>query len=198
MNAEQSARRFRLAMMMALMIALALGSFWVLEVMRRSAGDFVPDTARTEPDFYVEKFSYVKLSGSGEARYHISGTRLTHNPKDDSYDIEQPLISNQSTTNPSPTTLRADRARVDSDYSRVHLYDNVHLDRPASPTNDDFHLTSEYLLLLPDDDVMQTDRRVDIKSGRATLTGIGMYANNATRQFRLASNVHGTYQAPPR
>jgi len=198
MNSEQSTRRFRLALILAVMISLALGSFWVLEVMRRNASDFVPDTARTEPDFYVEKFSYVRISTDGETRYRISGKRLTHNPKDNSYDIEQPVVSNQNMTNPAPTTLRADRARVDSDYSKIHLYDNVHMDRPASPTADDLHLTSDYLLLLPDDDVAQTDKAVHIKSGRSTLTGIGMFANNATREFRLSSNVHGTYQAPMR
>jgi lipopolysaccharide export system protein LptC len=184
--------------MLALMIALALGSFWVLEVLRRGAGDFVPNIARSEPDFYVEKFSYVKLSSTGEARYHISGTRLTHNPKDDSYDIQQPLVSNLSKSNPAPTTLRAERARIDSDYSKVHLYNDVHMDRPASPTSDPLHVKSEYLLVLPDDDVVQTDKPVNITSGRSTLTGVGMFLNNATREFRLSSNVHGTYQAPTR
>jgi lipopolysaccharide export system protein LptC len=198
MSPTQSTRRFRLVAILALMIALALGSFLVLEVMRRSAADFVPNIARSEPDFYVENFSYVKMSSTGEARYHISGTRLTHNPKDDSYDIQQPLLSNLSTSNPAPTTLRAEHARVDSDYSKVHLYDNVHMNRPASPTTEPLHVKSEYLLVLPDDDVVQTDKPVDITLGRSTLTGSGMFINNATREFRLSSNVHGTYQAPTR
>jgi lipopolysaccharide export system protein LptC len=198
MNAAQSTRRFRVAALLALMIALALGSFWVLEVMRRDGGDLLPNTTRTEPDFYVDKFSYVRMSGSGEARYHMSGSKLTHNPTDDSYDIQQPLLSNQSKSNPAPTTLRAERARVDSDYGKVHLYDNVHLDRPASPTSDELHVKSDYLLVLPDDDVVKTDKPVHITSGRSTLSGVGMFLNNATREFRLSSNVHGTYQAPTR
>jgi lipopolysaccharide export system protein LptC len=194
----RAVRRFRLVMVMALMIALALGSFWILEVMRRSSSDYVPNVARSEPDFYVEKFSYVKMSRTGAARYHISGARLTHNPLDDSYDIELPVINNKSGSNGSPTTVRAERARVDSDNSKVHLYDNVQLERPASPNSERLQVKSEYMLVLPDDDVVQTDKPVEINLGQSKLNGTGMFANNATRELRLSSNVHGTYQARAR
>lgn len=201
MSDARSARRFRLAIIMALMIALALGSFWVLEVMRRSTADFVPNVARTEPDFYVEKFSYVKISRTGESRYHISGERLTHNPQDDSYDIVLPVINNKSTgsgnsnSNRSPMTVRADRGHVEADSSKVHLYENVQMDRAASAKSEPLHISSEYMLVLPDDDIVQTDKPVEITMGQSKLNGTGMFANNATRELRLSSNVHGTYQA---
>jgi lipopolysaccharide export system protein LptC len=72
----------------------------------------------------------------------------------------------------------------------------VHIDRPATPTSEHFHVKSDYLLVLPDDDVMQTDKPVDITLGTSTLTGTGMLANNATRELRVLSNVHATYQPP--
>jgi lipopolysaccharide export system protein LptC len=49
--------------------------------------------------------------------------------------------------------------------------------------------------VLPDDDVVQTDKPVEITMGQSKLNGTGMFANNATRELRLSSNVHGTYQA---
>jgi lipopolysaccharide export system protein LptC len=39
---------------------------------------------------------------------------------------------------------------------------------------------------------------VEITLGQSKLTGTGMMANNATRELRLTSNVHGTYQASAR
>lgn len=194
---KTSPRRFRLVAILAPMIALALGSFWLLEVMRRDTGETGPEAARTEPDFYVEKFNYVKLAQNGKVQYHFSGDRLTHNPQDDSYDILHPVVVSVG-DGPAPMTMRSERAHINSDSSKVHLYENVHLDRPATADSEHLHLKSEYLLLLPDDDVMQTDKPVVITSGQSILTGVGMFANNATREFRLASNVHGTYQAPPR
>jgi lipopolysaccharide export system protein LptC len=186
--------RIRLFMTLAPLVVLALASFWLYEVMRRATDTVVPNPERNEPDFYVEKFSYVKLSKTGSAQYHFSGERLTHNPQDDSYDIVNPVVSNISNPD-APMTIRAERARVNSDNSQVHLYRNVRMDRPASATAEPIRIRSEYMLVLPDDDVMKTDKPVEITTDRAKLTGTGMVANNATREFNLTSNVHGTYQA---
>lgn len=189
--------RLRSIVTLAVLIMLALGSFWLYEVLRRASADVIPNPERVEPDFYVEKFSYVKLSKTGAAHYHFAGARMTHNPQDDSYDIALPVVRNLS--NPeSPMTMRAERARVSSDNSQVHLYDNVVMDRPGTPTAEPMRISSEYLLVLPDDDVVKTDKPVNITVGSSTLTGTGMFANNATREFTLSSNVHGTYQAPLR
>lgn len=197
MNNTRAARRFRLTMLLALLIALALGSFWLYEVMRRAADDAEPERVRKEPDFYVENFSYIKMGPSGKAQYHFSGARLTHNPQDDSYDIAQPVVNNLDSAKP-PMTIRSQRATLNNDNSEVHLYDNVRLDRPASPANEAMQVRSEYLLLLTEEDVVKTDRPVDITMGQSKLTGTGMVANNATRELHLTSNVHGTYQAPAR
>jgi lipopolysaccharide export system protein LptC len=189
--------RIRFFMTLAPLVVVALASFWLYEVMRRATDTVVPNAERSEPDFYVEKFRYVKLSKSGSAQYHFAGERLTHNPQDDSYDIVQPVVNNISNAD-APMTIWAERARINSDYSQVHLYENVRMDRPASATSEPVRIRSEYMLVLPDDDVMKTDKPVEIITDRAKLTGTGMVANNATREFNLTSNVHGTYQAPVR
>ncbi|TFW03049.1 LPS export ABC transporter periplasmic protein LptC [Oxalobacteraceae bacterium OM1] len=190
-------RRFRVLVVLAPLIALALGSFWLMEVMRRSTEDIVPTAQRTEPDFYVERFSYVKMSPRGQPQYHFSGARLTHDPIQDTYEIRDPQIRTVDMSHP-PTTLRAEVAKVNSDNSEVRLFRNVQLDRPATPDSEHLHVASEYMLLLPDDDIVRTDKPVQMSLGTATLNGTGMYANNATRELRLASNVHGTYQPPAR
>ncbi len=195
MSAARPPNRFSLVVLIALGAALALGSFWVLEVMRRSSSASIPDVPRTEPDYYVEKFSFVRMSKTGLARYNISGKRLTHNPTDDSHAIELPVVNSFGNDRP-PMTTHARRALVEHDNTKVHMYENVHVDRAATATSEHFHLQSEYLLILPDDDVMQTDKPVEITLGTSKLTGTGMVANNATGELRLSSNVHATYQPP--
>lgn len=197
MNDARTAQRFRLAVILALLMALGLGSFWLYEIMRRATDEALPNSARKEPDFYVENFSYIKISPTGKAQYHVSGSRLTHNPQDESYDMVLPVVRNVNNTAP-PMTIRSERATANNDNSELHLYDNVHLDRPASPQNEALHVTSEYMLVLPDDDIVKTDKPVEITLGTSKLTGTGMLANNATRELHLANNVHGTYQAPAR
>lgn len=197
MTSKRTSDRFRLLVLIALATALALGSFWLFDVMRRSIDDTLPAIVRTEPDYTVEKFSLVRLSKTGEARYNISGIKLTHFPQTDSYEIEQRLLKNFRAERP-PLTLRAKRAVADPGNSKIQLYDDVQMDRPASPVSQQFHLTSEYLLVLPDDDVMQSDKAVDITLGTTHLTGVGMFANEATREFRLAGQVRGQFQAARR
>lgn len=177
--------------------ALALASFWVVEVMRRSADDFIERPQRTEPDFYVDQFNYVKMSRSGAAQYHLSGARLTHNPRDDSYDIQLPVVRSLRDSE-EPMVVKSRRAWVNSDSSEVHMFNEVHMDRPATADRERLQLRSEHMLVLPDDDAMKTNVPVKITLGASQLSGTGMFANNATRELSLHNKVHGAYQAPKR
>jgi lipopolysaccharide export system protein LptC len=196
MSAESSANRFRLGLLIALSVALALGSFWVLEVLRKTGGTDLQDVPRSTPDFYVKNFTFVKMAKSRTARYNISGDVLTHLPLDDSYEITKPVIYHLANNLP-PMVMRSERALVNSDNSEIQMIDNVDVDRPASGTTQNFHLTSDYLLLLPNDDVMKTDKPVKMRMGTTLLDGTGMVANNATRQLDLAARVHGVFAPAP-
>lgn len=195
MKSVNSANGVRLIVLIAISAALALGSFWLVEVMQRQTEDSLPARARTEPDFYVEKFNFVRMGKTGDARYNLTGTEMKHYPQDDSYQVQNPVMHSYSANKP-PMVSRSLRATVSNNSSEVHMYDNVHIDRPASATSRHFQLTTSYLLLLPDDDVMKTPNPVEIKIGDSVLNGAGMFANNATGEFRLSSKVKGQYQSP--
>ncbi|MBV8667249.1 MAG: LPS export ABC transporter periplasmic protein LptC [Burkholderiaceae bacterium] len=193
MNEARAANRLRLLAILAATAAMALGSFWLRDVMLRGADHGNDRTQRLDPDYYVENFNFVRASKVGQARYAISGTKLTHFPGDDSYQIDMPVIRSLSVDRPS-MVARALRAVANSDASKVEMEDDVRIDRPESKLAPAFHLKSQYVQLLPDDEVMQTDRAVDIVQGNAEISGAGMYANNATLVFSLAHNVHTVIQ----
>jgi lipopolysaccharide export system protein LptC len=193
----RSTFRLRFMLLLALCVALTLGSFWIMEVMRKDTEQMMPSAPRVAPDYYVEKFNYVQLAVNGQPRYNISGQRLTHNPGDDSFDVTLPVIHSLDKESP-PMTLRSDTAKIEDNNSKVNLYGNVNADRPATAKSSKLHLQSDYLLLLPDDDIMKSDKPVEITIDQSKMTGTGMYANNATRELRLLSNVRGTYRAAPR
>ncbi len=190
-----SAERVRVLVLVAIALAMALGSLWVLEVIRNGLNESMQNTPRNEPDYYVEQFKFVRMTNTGQVHYAVSGERLTHNPQNASFEIQHPIVTSLSGNQP-PITARAERAVSEQDNSKVHLYDNVIVDRPASATTEHFQFKSDYMLALPDDDVVQTDKPVDIALGTSRLTGTGMYVNNATREFKLTSKVRGIYQSP--
>lgn len=195
MKAIRPATGMRLIVLIALSAALALGSFWLVEVMQKKTEDSLPARVRTEPDFYVEKFNFVRMGNTGEARYNLTGTEMKHYPQDGSYQIQNPVMHSYSADRP-PMISRSLRATVTNNSSEIHMYDNVHIDKPASPTSQHFQLKTSYLLILPDDDIMKTPKPVELHLGKSTLNGTGMFANNATGEFHLSSNVKGLYQAP--
>jgi lipopolysaccharide export system protein LptC len=192
---KKDRRRFGILPLLMLALMLALGSFWLLEIMRKSGKEAGPSAARVDPDYYVENFNFVRLSANGEAQYNISGKRMVHHPADDTHTVDLPVVNSLSHERP-PMTARAERAWIEQDGSRVHMYDQVRIDRAKTPTSSPFHLESDYLLVLPDEDIMRTDKPVRMTIGDSQLNGTGMVANNATGEVHLASRVQATL--PPK
>ncbi|GGY23417.1 LPS export ABC transporter periplasmic protein LptC [Pseudoduganella albidiflava] len=194
MRNQRTAHRYRLSIGMILALLGALGSFWLLELMNRAGEDMAAGIKVDEPDNIVERFSYVRMTETGQPSYIISGDRLTHRPSDDSSEIDNPVVRSLSGDKP-PMDIRARHARVDQDNTRVTLTKDVDIHRAASPTTRDMHMVTEKLVIYPEEDRMETDLPVRMESGGATATGIGMQANNATRQVQLG---RGTIVYPPR
>lgn len=182
-------------LLLAFGVVLAAGSFWLLEVSNRPSENTTAQSQRTEPDYFAENFTYSKLDARGRVEYVIQGRKLTHYPVDKNSVIEKPVVRNFSPNRP-PTTLHAERATVNRDRTEVRLMNNVVLERAQVRGDQALTVTSEYMLVLPEKDIVTTDRRVDIRSGGMQLSGTGMVANNATRQFTLENSVSGIYPPP--
>jgi lipopolysaccharide export system protein LptC len=184
MNSSRSALRFRLAVILAITGFLALSSFWLSMVIMRSPSDARIAEQRTEPDYFVFNFDCVKMLINGKPHYHLTGSKLTHYPFDDSYLIDMPAYNNLDESKP-PQFIRSDRAIAKDDNTKVHMYGNVLADRTATQKTESLRLETEYLLVFPDEDAMETDKQVVIHRGTAIINGVGMYANNATGEMRL-------------
>lgn len=189
--------RVRSAMLLAFVAALALGSFWILEIMRKTDDEEVVTRDRNEPDFYVENFRFIRVSQTGDAEYSVTGKKLTHYPADDSYVIEQPVINSLSLDQP-PMLASSKHARIAEDNSKIHMYDDVYVDRPATPQRQRLQLRSDYMLLNTEQNTVQTDKPVVINLGQSILKGTGMLANHATGKFQLMNSVDAKFQAVKR
>jgi len=192
-SGERASQRIRLGIIVAVLTALALGSFWVLEIMRRDLNNSLAALPRSKPDYYLEKFNYVKMAVTGQPRYNIIGDKMVHFPQDDSFEITLPLITSLDPAKPA-MTLRSKRARIEDNNSKIHMYDDVNANRAATSTSENMHLSTEYLLLLPDDDIARTDLPAVITMGESIMTGTGMIINDAIGQFELLHDVRGLYQ----
>jgi lipopolysaccharide export system protein LptC len=192
---KRTAHRWKLLLVMLTAVFSAFGSFWLLEVMRGLEEGPHVALRSSEPDYIVDNFSFVRMSETGQPRYVISGSRLTHRPVDDISDIEQPVVQSMATEHPR-MNLRANHARVLHEHDQIDLSGNVDVRRPAGQNTRPMRLRTEALTVLPEEEIMKTDRAVEMSMGEATVHGVGMLANNATQQVHLASKGHLTW--PPR
>ncbi len=189
---KKTAYRWHLTIVLTVGVAFALGSLWLVQVMHNSADGQTGDASNNEPDYIVERFSFVRMTTEGKPRYIISGAKLTHRPVDDSAEIELPMVQSLSAEQP-PMLMHAQRARIDHGRSELHLMGNVDIERAESKLGQHLRLQTEALTIFPDDDKMETDQPVSLMLGGSTLTGVGMQANNATGEMSVKNKVHIAY-----
>lgn len=185
---RRNAQRWRMATILAAGAVFALGSFWLVQVINR--GDFARgvDVPRTEPDYIVDNFSFVRMTPDGKPRYIISGARLTHRPSDDSLDVTMPVVQNIASKQP-PMTMRANSAHVDQTNNIVDLKGDVDIRRPGLGAARAMTLKTEALTVLVDEDRMETALGFDLTVGSTTVSGVGMKANNATGRLDVQSQM---------
>lgn len=174
---------------------LALGSFWLVQVINRDELGAHGDGLKNEPDYIVEKFSFVRMTPAGQPRYIISGDKLTHRPSDDSLDVVQPVVQNLGSAKP-PMTMLAKNAHIDQTRNVVELVGAVDIRRPPGPAAQGMTLNTEALTIFTEEDRMETRLPFRLVVGDSTVSGVGMKANNATGQLDVLSKTQMNF--PPR
>ncbi len=129
---KRTAYRWRLSAILMAGVTLAAGSFWLLTVMQSGEADMQAAQMRNEPDYIVEKFSFVRMSDNGAPHYIFSGTKLTHRPVDDASDVEAPQLQAMNPGQPV-MTISAQQARITHADNMVKLQGNVAVVQPGAP-----------------------------------------------------------------
>jgi lipopolysaccharide export system protein LptC len=191
---KRTAHRWRLLALMLSAVFCAFGSFWLVQVMHGE--DNTPGgTAGNEPDYIIDNFSWVRMSETGKPRYVISGERLTHHPVDNTALVDKPVVQSLTVEHP-PMTMTAEHALVSQNQNQIDLTGNVDIKRPAGAKSEPLRIRTEALTVLPDEDIVKTDKAIEMQLGASSVTGVGMLANNATQQVHLGGRGQIIY--PPR
>jgi lipopolysaccharide export system protein LptC len=194
---KRTAHRWRVGAILIAGTVFALGSFWLVQVINR--GDFSRgvDAPKTEPDYIVENFSFVRMTPDGKPRYIVSGDKLTHRPEGDISDVEKPVVLNLSPVQ-QPMTMNAERARIDHAKNVVDLMGKVDIERAASPSAKRMTIKTEQLTVFPDEDRMTSNQAVVMTLGDSSIRGIGMQADNAAQTVHFSKNGQIVFPPKPR
>ncbi len=192
MNAGvKSARRRQAVIVFIIAVLIALGSMWVRMVQKKNEMKDAPEVERSDPDYTVENFRYYRIQPDGKPQYEVRGTKLTHFPVEDAYKVEKPEVYMQNSRG-LLQTVHADDAFIEDFNTKVHLSNNVKLTEEGDKGKADRILTTEYLLVYPDEEVATSDREVTIRQGKNVMKGVGMTANAATQELEMKGRVHVT------
>jgi len=191
---KRTAHRWRLLLLMLFAVFCAFGSFWLVQVMQGEENG-PGANAGNEPDYIIDNFSWVRMSENGKPRYVISGERLTHHPVDNTALVDKPVVQSLTVEHP-PMTMTAERALVSQNQNQIDLTGNVDIKRPAGAKSEPLRIRTEALTVLPDEDIVKTDKAIEMQLGASSVTGVGMVANNATQQVHLGGRGQIIY--PPR
>lgn len=192
---KRTAHRWQLTLIMMTGAFVAIGSFWLVQVVNQSGQQVGGDKFREEPDYIIDRFSTVRMNKNGQPAYIVSGDKLTHHPIGDLSVIDKPLVHSLSGNQP-PMNIHAQTAYVDQNNTRVRLEGNVDVVRPATKQAQELRLKTSTLTVYPDEERMETTAKVEMLAGTSHASGTGMKANNATRQIELGGR--GTITTPPR
>lgn len=192
MNAgAKAARRRQAIIVFIIVLVIALGSMWVRMVQKKNEIKEGPDVERTDPDYTVDNFRYYRIQPDGKPQYEVRGKKLTHFPADDSYKVEKPEVFMQNSRK-QLQTVEADDAFIEDFNTKVHLSNSVKVTEEGAHGKAPRVLTTEYLLIYPDDEIATSDREVTITQGKNVMKGVGMTANAATQEMEMRGRVHVT------
>ncbi len=173
-------------------LALLVGlTFWLNQLVQAPAAR-ADGTLRHDPDLMVENFNASKLGADGRVLYTLAARKMVHYPDDDSSLLEAVTLVAFEPGQPK-MTVTADNGRLEQGGDRVLIEGNVVVVREADAKNEQARLTTDKLLLLPDDGIARTasDVVLESPSGRALATGLEI--DNRARTLKL-ERVRATYR----
>lgn len=177
-------------LVLALLVAL---TYWLDHLVQPPAPR-ADGTKRHDPDLIVENFSARKYGEDGKVLYHLVARKMVHYPDDESALVDQLDFEAFEPGQPR-LTIASNRGRLLEGGDRVWFEGHVVMTREADTRIAASRLTTERLLVLPDEGIARTTDPVVLENASGRVEARGLEVNNQTRVARL-ERVRATYRPP--
>ncbi|HTD91346.1 MAG TPA: LPS export ABC transporter periplasmic protein LptC [Burkholderiales bacterium] len=183
----------RLSTLFPLVLAalLAALTYWLDQAVQNPAAEREKLLVH-DPDFMIEKLVATRMDDNGRIRDTLQASRMVHFPDDDSTELTLPRFV--SVARGTPLAVTSKQALVSSNGSDLYFQGDVHATRAPQAGKSTLLVVTDYLHLMPDDNIAKTDRHVTISDANMSIDAIGMELNNETRILKLNAGVRGVYR----
>lgn len=169
---------------------------WWLDQLVQPQGRRSDATKRHDPDLIVENFSARKFGEDGRTLYTLAARKMVHYPDDDSALLDRIGFEAYEPRQPK-VTIASDRGRLLEGGDKVWFEGNVVLVRDADTRVAASRLTTDRLLVLPEEGIARTTSAVVLENADGRVEAAGLEMNNQSRTARL-DRVRATYKPPRR
>ena len=174
---------------------LALLTAWINHMVQPPQPK-LDGSSRHDPDYIMSNFVTSQTDANGSLRYKLAAAEMKHFPDDDTTDLQRPRYTQFSVGKPY-TQVQALRGYVASDGEQVQLFDNVKITRQALAGKGEMTIETEYLNILPNQDLVRTDSPVVIKQAPKTVIyATGMVYEKDKKTMTLLHRVRAHYEKP--
>jgi lipopolysaccharide export system protein LptC len=180
---------------LALLALLAVLTLWIDHLVQPPEPKR-DGSSRHDPDYKLTNFSTSKTDKDGNLRHRLAAVEMVHYPDDDSTQLVRPRFTQYSATKPF-TQIQGQRGMVTSDGENVYFMDNVKVVRGATRQKGEMTVLTDYLHIIPDQELVMTDRPVSIlQAPRTVVHATGMEYNKKLGILKLFKRVKVHYERP--
>jgi lipopolysaccharide export system protein LptC len=174
---------------------LALLTAWVNHMVQPPQPK-LDGSSRHDPDYIISNFLTTQTDVSGSLHYKLAAVQMKHYPDDDSTDLVRPRYTQYSVGKPY-TQVEALKGYVSCDGEQIQLFNNVKVTRQAFAGKGEMTVETEYLNILPNQDLVRTDKPVVIKQAPKTVIyATGMIYEKDKKTVTLLHQVRAHYEKP--
>ena len=180
---------------LTLLALLAALTFWIDRTVQPPQPKR-DGSSRHDVDYRMSDFTTTKTDRNGSPRYVLSAVELVHYPDDDSTQLVRPRFTQYAARKPY-TQIHGQRGQVSRDGENVYFMDNVQVERGATAGRGKMTVLTDYLHLIPEQEMAITDRPVSIlQEPRTVIRATGMEYNKKLRTVKLFNRVRVHYERP--
>jgi lipopolysaccharide export system protein LptC len=177
---------------LAVVAVMATVAYWLNHLASRPLPE--NDAAfRHDPELIVDNLVATAFDSAGNARYVLSAARMLHYTDDETTELTAPRFEHRSANAPM-ISAEAARGFISTHGEHVHLLDRVRLTRAATAATPELVLSTDYLQITPEAEVMRTDRPVELRQGASSIRADNLLLDGKARSLELKGNVKGIYE----
>lgn len=173
-----------------LIFTLLALSWWLQNILNKKPELIIRDTSRFA-DYYLEDFKLTAHNKSGLVKYTLQAKRLDNYEQESLAEIQD--ITAEVYNKQGNWTITADKALLYHNKNIIEFSDNVKIIRPQQPDRAELNLQADTMTLLTEKEILTTNGRVTLKTGKTTLESKGLRYNNLQGILELQANVKGSY-----